>query len=154
MFLKKERELTRKHVKKLGVGRLLLTYALVLFAIILIEAFASINIHLLKEVEGGAMIMRDIFSVIAIVVAMFTVIANIVFLGGRTKEDREFHYYFSTRPLLLYSGTAVIGDIIAIFLVHNTSYPYIIFFTSLITLNIFAIGFAVYSVERVIRKGI
>lgn len=154
MILKRERELMKEHVKKVGLGKLLLTYILILIAIVIIEAFASLNIYLLTEVAGGARIMRDIFSTVAIIVAAFTVIANVVFLGGRTKADREFHYYFSTRPLLLYSGTAIVGDIIAIFLVHNTSYPYIVFFTSLIALNIFAIGFALYSVERVIKRGV
>jgi hypothetical protein len=151
MILKRERELTKEYVKKMGAKRILLTYLLVLLVIIVLESFASFNIHLLKEVEHGAMIMRDIFSTIAIIVVAFTVIANIIFLGGRTKEDREFHYYFRTRPLLLYSATAVLGDIIAIFLVHNTSYPYIVFFTSLISLNIFAIGFAIYSTENALR---
>ncbi|MBW2972253.1 hypothetical protein KY359_04425 [Candidatus Woesearchaeota archaeon] len=152
MVLDRERELMRDHVKKVGVRHILITYIFVLAVIIFIEAFASYNIHLLKEVEGGAMIMRDIFSIVAVIVVAFTVVANIIFLGGRSKADTEFHYYFRTRPLLLYSATAVIGDIIAVFLVHNTSYPYMVFFTSLIALNLFAIGFAIYSVEKAISK--
>ena len=152
MILERERELMKEHVKKVGVRHILLMYLFVLFVIVLVEGFASFNIHLLKEVEGGAMILRDIFSTVAIVVVAFTFIANIVFLGGRTKADREFHYYFRTRPLLLFSATAVLGDAVAVFLVHNTSYPYVVFFTSLIALNIFAIGFAIYSTEKVLRQ--
>jgi hypothetical protein len=150
--LNRERELMRKHVKKVGWKRILLMYALVLVVIIIIEAFASLNIYLLRESPQGVPILRDVFSVIAIIVAAFTIIANLVFLGGRSKADREFHYFFSTRPLLLFSGTAIIGDIVAVFLVGRAGFAYIVFFSSLIALNIFAIGYAVYCTERALSR--
>lgn len=152
MLLDKERELMRKHVRKTGIKRLLLMYLLALIIIVVIEVFASLNLHILAEVEGRATILRDVFSTVAILVVAFTVIANIVFMGGRTKADREFHYYFRTRPLLLYSTVAVAGDIFAVFVVHNLSHPYIVFFTALIALNLWALGFAVYSTERALEK--
>ena len=152
MILKRERELMRKHVNDVGMAKLLLMYLFALIIIVIIEVFASINLHILAQTEGSHTILRDIFSIVAIIVVAFTVIANIVFLGGTTKADREFHYYFRTRPLLLYSTIAVAGDIFAVFVVHNLSYPYIVFFTSLIALNLWAIGFAVYSTEKALEK--
>lgn len=144
----------REHVKRVGIVRLILIYLFVLVIIIIIEAFASLNIYLLEEGAQGEPVLREIFSMVAIIVAAFTVIANILFLGGRSKADREFHYYFRTRPLLIYSATAIMGDIIAVLLAGKTTYPYMVFYTSLIALNLFAIGFAIHAVEKVIRKGI
>ncbi len=144
----------RKHVNKVGVPKLLLTYLLALIVVIVVEVFASVNLHLLQDVPDASLILRDVFSVIAIMVAAFTVIANIVFLGGRTKEDREFHYYFRTRPLLLYSGGAILGDLVAIFLIHNTSFGYMVFYTALIALNVFAIGFAIHATEKMLKSSI
>lgn len=152
MVLEKEMQLMREHVKKVGVKRLLLMYLMVLLIIVIIEVFASFNLYLITESEGSHTILRDIFSTVAIMVIAFTVIANVVFLGGRTKADREFHYYFRTRPLLIYSTVAVLGDIFAVFVIHNFSYPYIVFLTSLIALNLWAIGFAVYATEKVLQK--
>ncbi|MBU2561484.1 MAG: hypothetical protein KKD17_04245 [Nanoarchaeota archaeon] len=154
MFLKRERELMRKHVKRVGIGRLLLTSLFVLIVIVVIEAFASLNIYLLEEGAKGEPVLREIFSMVAIIVAAFTIIANILFLGGRSKADREFHYYFRTRPLLIFSATAIIGDIVAVLVVGKTTYPYMVFYTSLIALNLFAIGFAIHAVEKVISKEI
>jgi hypothetical protein len=154
MILERERELTREHIKKVGMTKILVTYLLVLCAIVIVEAFASLNIYLLNEAEKGVPLLREIFSALAIIIASFTVIANIVFLGGKSKADREFHYYFRTRPLLLYSFTAIAGDIFAVFLAHNTGFPYIVFFTSLIALNLFAIGFAIYSTEKALNREI
>ncbi|NQU78751.1 hypothetical protein HQ545_03190 [Candidatus Woesearchaeota archaeon] len=42
-----------------------------------------LRINIIQQVEHSATIIRDLFSIIAIVVATFTVIANTVFLGGR-----------------------------------------------------------------------
>ncbi len=154
MILKRERELMRQHINKVGVRHILITYLFILLAIIFIEAFASYNIHMIQEVEHSSVILREIFSIIAVMVVVFTIISNIIFLGGRKKADREFHYYFRTRPLLLFTTVAVIGDIIAIFVAHNTGYGYVVFYTALISLNIFALGFAAYSAEKAIKKGI
>jgi len=154
MVLDRERELMRKHIKKVGIKHILVTYIFVLILVIFVELFASYNIHLLDQMPGGSLILREIFSVVAVVVVVFTVVANIVFMGGRKKADKEFHYYFRTRPLLLFSGTAVLGDIVAVFIVHNTSFVYMVFFTSLIALNMIAIGFALWSAEKAIKKGI
>ncbi len=153
-MLDRERQLMRQHIRKVGVRHIILTYLFVLFFIIIIEVFASYNIQVLQQVEDGSAMLRELFSVIAIVVVAFTVIANLVFLGGKKKSDREFHYYFRTRPLLLFSSVAVLGDLVAIFVAHNTGYGYVVFYTSLIALNLFALGFAVYSAESAIRKGI
>ena len=152
MILKQERELMRKHVKNIGLNKILLMYLFALIIIVIIEVFASINLHILAQTEGNHTILRDIFSIVAIIVVTFTVIANVIFLGGKTKADREFHYYFRTRPLLLYSTIAVAGDIFAVFVVHNLNYPYMVFFTALIALNLWAIGFAIYSTEKVLEK--
>ena len=151
-MLDRERELMRKHVEKVGWGKILLMYALVLVVIIIIETFASFNIYLLRRSPEEVPILRDLFSMIAIIVAAFTIIANLVFQGGRTKADREFHYFFSTRPLLLFSGTAIVGDIAAVFLVGRTGFAYTVFFTSLIALNLFAIGYAIYCTEKALLK--
>jgi hypothetical protein len=153
-LLEREMELMREHVKEVGVRHIMLTYLFVLAFIIFIEAFASYNIQVLQQVENSSAVLREIFSIIAVVVVAFTVIANIVFLGGRKKADREFHYYFRTRPLLLFSSVAVLGDLVAIFVAHKTGYGYVVFYTSLIALNLFALLFAVYSAERAISKGI
>lgn len=142
----------REHIRRVGVNRLIITYLIVLLFVFLVEAYASYNIHILHNVEGGAAVLRDIFSMVAVIVAAFTVIANVVFAGGKTKADREFHYYFRTRPLWVYSATAVIGDVIAIFLAHNTGYAYTVFFTSLLAINIIAILFAIHAAEKAIRK--
>ncbi|MFC1742219.1 hypothetical protein ACFL3V_06810, partial [Nanoarchaeota archaeon] len=148
----KERRLMQKHVKKVGWKHLLLTYAFVLLLIVIIETFASLNIYLLRETDVGIPVLRELFSTIAIFVAVFTVIANIIFMGGSSKTEREFQYYFRTRPLLLFSTTAIVGDIFAVYLVGRVSYPYIVFFTSLIALNVFTFGFAIYGLERYIRS--
>jgi len=144
----------KEHIKKVGVRHILITYLFVLIAITLIESFASYNIQVLQHIENSSAIFREMFSIIAVIVVAFTVIANIVFMGGRKKADREFHYYFRTRPLILFTSVAVIGDMVAIFVAHNTGYGYVVFYTSLIALNIFAVAFAIYSAERAIRKGI
>ncbi|MFH1063446.1 MAG: hypothetical protein V1729_00030 [Candidatus Woesearchaeota archaeon] len=154
LISKRERELMKKHVKRVGFPKLFLTYLVALVVVIVIEVFASVNLHLIRDVPDGSLILRDVFSIIAIMVAAFTVIANIVFLGGRTKEDREFHYYFRTRPILMYSGSAILGDIVAIFMIHNTSFAYMVFYTALIALNVFAMGFAIHSTERMLKSSI
>ncbi|NQU78752.1 hypothetical protein HQ545_03195 [Candidatus Woesearchaeota archaeon] len=59
-----------------------------------------------------------------------------------------------TKHLPLYSTIAIVGDLIAISVAHNTSAPYVIFFSALIALNIFAVGFAIYSVEKSVKKEI
>lgn len=151
-MLDRERELMRKYVNKVGWAKILLMYTIVLVVIIIIEAFASLNIYVLGESPSGVPILREMFSMIAIIVAVFTIIANLVFQGGMTKADREFHYFFRTRPLLLFSGTAIVGDIIAVFLVGRASFPYIVFFTSLISLNIFTIGYAIYCTEKTLSR--
>ena len=154
MLLQKERELMRQHVKNVGLIRILLTYLLILVVIIAVESLASYKIHLIKDVVHSAAILRDVFSIIAVMVVTFTIISNTVFIGGRKKADREFHYYFRTRPLLFFSGVAVFGDIIAISVAHNTGPGYIMFYASLISLNVFAIGLAIHSAEKAISKGI
>jgi hypothetical protein len=152
-FLKRERQLMRKFVKDVGVAKIILTTLFILVIVILIEAFASYNIYMLKETAEGIPFLRELFSAVAIMVAAFTVIANIVFRGGRTKADREFHYYFRTRPLLLFSTTAILGDLFAVFLIGGrTSFPYVVFFTSLIALNLFAIGFAIHCTEKAMER--
>jgi hypothetical protein len=143
----------REHIKKVGAGKLAVLYLLVLATVVVIEIFATYNLQMIDEIRDSARILRELFSTIAIIVAAFTVIANVVFVGGKTKADREFHYYFRTRPLWVYSATAIIGDIVAIFLAHNTGYAYTVFFTSLIAVNIISIAFALHSAEKAISKG-
>ncbi len=154
MVLEREMELTRKHIKKVGLAKILFIYLFVLILIITIEVFASLNIYMLRQTDGGVPFLREIFSALAIIIAAFTVIANMVFIGQGSKSEKEFHYYFRTRPLIIFSVTAILGDIFAVFLAGRTTFPYIIFFTSLIALNIFAVGFAVYSTEKVLNKDI
>lgn len=151
-ILEKERALMRKHIKEVGIAKILLTYFFILMLVILIEAFASYNIFMIKDIHAEVPLLREIFSAMAIIIAAFTIIANMVFLGGRSRADKEFHYYFRTRPLLLFSGTAVIGDIFAIFYAGNATYPFIVFFTSLIALNIFTAGFAIHATEKALSK--
>lgn len=150
-LLSREMELMREHIKKKGIGKLLTVYAFVFVLVIIIETFASYNLYLLGQTHGQIPLLREIFSATAIVVAAFTVIANVVFMGGRTKSEREFIYYFRTRPLVVLSSTAILGDIVAVFLHTETGHGYIIFFTSLIALNLLAVGFAVYGSEKAIE---
>ncbi len=153
-FFKIEHELMRKYVEEVGKKRIVITSLIVLALVFGIEVFASINIHLLHQVEHGPMVLRDIFSMIAVFVAAFTIIANLIFQGGLSEEDRKIHYYFRTRPLIVMSVVAVLGDVIAISLVHNTGYLYVVFFTSLIAINVLTIFFAIHSIEKAIRKDI
>ncbi|MBW2968172.1 hypothetical protein KY362_06830 [Candidatus Woesearchaeota archaeon] len=147
-------ELMHKHVKEVGIAKLLLMYLFVIIVIVIIETFVSYNIYILEEIPGGVPILRELFSTVAIVVAMFAIVSNVVFFSGRRGKRREFHYYFHMRPLLLFSMTAIIGDIFAWFLVGRTGYFYAVFFTALLTLNIYATGFAIYSVEKYLKKGL
>jgi hypothetical protein len=150
-MLEREKELLREHIKKVGIARLLVTYLLVIIFIIAVEVFASLNIYLLEGSEHSEPILRDVFSITAIVVAVFTVIANVVFAGSGSKHDRDFHYYFRIRPLMIYSVTAIVGDIVAVALAGETSYIYVVFFTSMIALSLFSIVFAVHTAESTFK---
>ena len=151
-MLERERELMREHIKKVGVARLILTYIIVLIIIIIIEVFASYNIYALQSTEHAEPVLREVFAMIAIIVAVFSIIARTVFLGARDKASREFNYYFRLRPLLIFSAVAIVGDLVAVTLSGETSYPYVVFFTSLIAISVFAIGFAIYSAEKAILR--
>jgi hypothetical protein len=150
-MLEIERKLLLEHIKEVGIARLLFMYLLVIIFIIVVEAFASFNIYILEESQQSTPILRDVFSITAITVAVFTVIANAVFAGSGSKHDRDFHYYFRIRPLMIYSVTAIVGDIIAVALAGRTSYIYVVFFTSMIALSLFSIVFAVHTAESTFK---
>ena len=142
----------REHIKRAGAAKIILTSLFVIFLIIIIESFAAYNILVLHLADGDGAILKDTFSILAIAVAASTIIAKTVFTRWKDKHAAEFHYYFRIRPMLLYSAVAVLGDMAAISFVQKTSYIYIVFFTSLIAINIFATGFAIYSAEKAIKK--
>jgi len=130
-----------------------IAYVVLLLVVIIVEAFASINIHLLTRVEHGAVVLRDVFSSIAVFVAAFTIISNIVFVTGKADgDDPEFIFNFRTWHLLTISFIAVAGDILAIFIAHKTGFAYIAFFTVLIALNVLAVGLAIHSVEKALKR--
>jgi hypothetical protein len=147
-MLEREKELMREHIKKVGLARLILIYLIVIIIIIIIEAFASYNIYTLQSTGSSGPVLTEAFPIMAIMVAVLSIIARTVLLGERDKAAKEFNYYFRIRPLVVFSVVAIAGDLVALTLSGETSYPYVVFFTSFIAISLYTMGFAVFSAEK------
>jgi len=145
MMFEKEMKMMREHLKGVSKTEIAVTLILVILTVAVTEFFASMNFYMLQNTLVRSSMLLGLFSILGVLTIMLSTIAQILISG---EKDKEFNYYFRTRPLWVLSLTSIIGDIVAVFMTTHASYYYVVFFTSLTAINILAIGFAIYCMEK------
>ena len=148
-MFEKEMQMMREHLKGVSKTQMAAILLLVILTVAVTEFFASMNFYMLQNTLVRSQVLLGLFSILGVLTIMLSTIAQILISG---EKDKEFNFYFRTRPLWVLSLTAIIGDIIAVFMTTHASYYYVVFFTSLTAINILAIGFALYCMEKSIEK--
>jgi hypothetical protein len=148
MFFAREKELMREYVRKTNKTSLAVTFIILIITIAVTEFFASFNIYLLQHVPQSEKILLGFFEISALL-TITAALLSLIIVSGMTDE---FNYYFRKRPLMIFASAATIGNFAAFFVIENTSYPYVVFFSSLTAINVLTIAFSIYSAENVLEE--